>query len=74
MKCERGQVYLTGQVAPLCLKPYLQQSGRVLVLHVRQGKRDVRVSRVKRGGKTNCLCESQCVIYDRKEKRAFISP
>lgn len=25
--CEKEQVYLTGQVAPLCLKPYLQQSG-----------------------------------------------
>lgn len=36
-ECEKEQVYLTGQVAPLCLKTYLQQSG---VYVWKTGKRD----------------------------------
>lgn len=38
-EAESEQVYLTGQVAPLCLKPYLQQSGRVFLCAEDKGRK-----------------------------------
>ncbi len=59
-KCEEKQVYLTGQVAPLCLKPYLHQPG---LYGCKTGKEKWWSVRLKEETR-NCLCKSQVSVCD----------
>lgn len=57
-------MYLTGQVAPLCLKPYFQQSERFM--YVRQEKRDGGQQGGERERETACANVRSKGVIDRR--------
>lgn len=79
-ECEEEQVYLTGQVAPLCLKPYLQQAEVFMYIRVRMrgegqqaGKKKRYSLALNRGIHIYVLItKSTCLYCDKPQKTTTI--